>query len=57
MTGSEDERRISVWVADGDGPPSRRLEITACPGCAALVTADRVDVHLAWHRRERGPSR
>lgn len=50
QTGEPD--RMYVWCAFGT--PSTlpdRLEIVACPGCAALIAADRVDVHLMWHRR------
>lgn len=51
MTGPQDSR-VFLWVSIGhpDARPAR-AEITACPGCAALVPADRVDVHLLWHRR------
>ncbi|MDN5914601.1 MAG: hypothetical protein L0I76_05755 [Pseudonocardia sp.] len=44
---------VSLWVSldDPPGPPTTRLQITACPGCAALVPADRVDVHVRWHRQ------
>lgn len=51
MTDPQDTR-VYLWVSIGD-PDARpaRAEITACPGCAALVPADRVDVHLLWHRQ------
>ena len=51
-TMSEDrDGRVFVWVSIG-APDARpvRAEITACTGCAALVPADRVDVHVRWHR-------
>jgi hypothetical protein len=46
------EERAFAWVAFGSrSEPPSRLEIVSCPGCAALVASERVEVHLAWHRR------
>jgi hypothetical protein len=49
------EDALFLWVSVGDpAAPVSRIEVTSCEHCAALVPADRADVHLRWHRASSG---